>query len=124
LKFPADSLVQEKKLDELKARLERLGIDLSQVIEKAITSSGPGGQKANRAKSGVQLKYEPSGLIVRCVRERARSVNRYIALRKLADAVEARAGRKDSLAQAEIIKVRKQKDRRKRRRKQKRHHPV
>ena len=116
MRFPKDAPLKKEKLDELEQRLERLGIDLSRVEEKAVTSSGPGGQKANRSKCGVQLLYRPMGVVVRCARERARSVNRFLALRELADRVEHASAPGRTPRDIAAEKKRKQKDRRKRRR--------
>ena len=48
MKFPADSPVTAKKLDDLRERIARLGVDMALVDESFIRSSGPGGQKANK----------------------------------------------------------------------------
>ena len=82
------SEITPAKVDALKARIARLGINLAEVQENFISGSGHGGQKINKTSNTVQLKYPPLGLIVRCQRERQRSLNRFIALRELADQIE------------------------------------
>ena len=60
MKFPADAPVTAKKLDALRERIARLGVDIALIEESFIRSSGPGGQKANKTSSGVALAYAVS----------------------------------------------------------------
>jgi len=92
MKFPADSPVTAAKLNLLRERIARLGIDLAEVQESFIHTGGPGGQKINKTASGVRLAYPPLGIQVRWGRERSRAVNRFLALRALVDAIERRRG--------------------------------
>ena len=125
-------MTAEKKA-ALRERLARLAIDLAAVDEQAIRGSGPGGQKKNKTSSGVLLRYplpgQPGGgpppgapqgapsdetprlLVVRCSRERQHSLNRFLALRELADAVEQRVSPETSARLQEIARRRKQKAR-------------
>lgn len=117
MNFPADSPVTPAKLDDLRARIARLGIVMPSVDEQAVKGGGPGGQKVNKTSSGVLLRYELQGelLVVKWTRERSRSLNRFLALRELVDEVEARISPETSARIREIEKIRKQKDRRRRR---------
>jgi len=115
MNFPADAPVTAKKLDGLRERIARLRIDLAQVDESFVRSSGPGGQKANKTSSGVALAYGPLSLRVKWTRERSRALNRFLALRELADEVEARTSPETSARLKERERLRKQKDRRRRR---------
>ena len=117
MNFPSDAPVTPAKLDALRAQLARLTVDLARVDEQAIKSSGPGGQKVNKTSSGVLLRYELNGetLVVKWARERSRSLNRFLALRELADEIEMRVSPSTSTRLKEFEKIRKQKDRRRRR---------
>ena len=115
MKFPADSPVTPAKLDALRERIARLGVDLDAVQEKFVTARGPGGQKVNKTQSGVQLRYEPLELAVKWTRERSRALNRFLALRELVDEIEARVSPETSERVKQAEKLRKQKDRRRRR---------
>ena len=117
MKFPSDSPVTAAKLDALRSRIERLGIDLSQVDERFIRSGGPGGQKVNKTSAGVQLHYDLLKLVVKWTRERSRALNRFLALRELVDEIESRISPETSARIRRQEKVRKQKQRRRRRKK-------
>ena len=58
--------------------------------ESFIRGTGAGGQKINKTSSTVRLKHRPSGVEVRCQRERNQSVNRLLAWTELADRLEER----------------------------------
>ncbi len=117
MNFPSDSPVTPAKLNELKLRLARLGIDPAKIDEQAKKVGGPGWQKVNKTSSGVLLRYELGGemLVVKWTRERTRSLNRFLALRELADEIEIRVSPETSTRLKEREKIRKQKDRRRRR---------
>ena len=117
MNFPSDAPVTPAKLDALRTQLTRLTVDLARVDEQAVKGSGPGGQKVNKTSSGVLLRYELNGetLVVKWARERSRSLNRFLALRELADEIEMRVSPSTSTRLKEFEKIRKQKDRRRRR---------
>jgi peptide chain release factor len=115
--FPDDAPVTPEKKAALRARLARLGVDLARVEETSIRSGGPGGQKVNKTSSGVRLRY-PLGeeaLAVKWTRERSHALNRFLALRELADEVEMRTSPQTSERLAERERVRRRKSRSKRR---------
>ena len=115
LKFPADAPVTQAKLDQLRASIAALGMDLGQVQTRYIRASGPGGQKVNKTSSGVWLKYLPDGIQVKWTRGRSRALNRFLALRELVDEIEAARDPAGSRRIQEQERQRKQKKRRQRR---------
>lgn len=115
MKFPADAPVTEKKLEELRARIGRLGVDLAVVDEQFVRSPGPGGQKVNKTASAVVLRYPDLDLVVKWSRERSRALNRFLALRELVDEIEERVSPETSARLREQKTVRERKRRRKRR---------
>jgi protein subunit release factor B len=80
--------VSPAKVAEVLARLAALRIDPAAIEEQFVRGGGPGGQKINKTSSCVLLRYAPLGLVVRCQRDRRRSVNRFLALRELVDRAE------------------------------------
>ncbi|MBI4323222.1 MAG: peptide chain release factor-like protein [Candidatus Omnitrophica bacterium] len=103
----------------LAERMRRLGVSEGDLEERFLRSSGPGGQRANKVSTCVVLRHRPSGLEVRCQRERLQALNRFLARRLLLDRLEAqRLGRLSEAAQR-IAKIRRQKRRRSRRAKEK-----
>jgi peptide chain release factor len=113
--FPTDAPVTSTKLDLLRARIQRLRVDLNAVEAQFIKASGPGGQKTNKTSSGVRLAYPPLALQVKWTRERSQALNRFLALRELVDQIELRVSPETSTRLQEQRRVRKQKDRRYRR---------
>jgi protein subunit release factor B len=110
-KFP----VSPVKIEELMSRIQRLKIDLNEISEQFTRSSGKGGQKVNKSSSCVVLSYPPLGLVVKMQKDRQRSLNRFFALRELADRIEMKISPETSLRLKEIEKIKKQKSRRLRR---------
>ncbi|MBE7467176.1 MAG: peptide chain release factor-like protein [Planctomycetes bacterium] len=115
MRFPDEAPVTPAKKVGLRAQLIRLGVDLNAVDERFVKASGPGGQKVNKTESGVQLRYAPLELTVKWTRERSRALNRFLALRELAEEIELRISPGTSTRLKEQSRVRKQKDRRRRR---------
>lgn len=111
--------ITKEKFDELRARMEACGIREDDLIEKFILGSGKGGQKINKSSSCVYLKHLPSGIEVKCQRERSRELNRFIARRELCEKVEEKLFQAKSEKQKEIAKIRRQKQRRSRKQKEK-----
>lgn len=75
---------------EIEARLHALGTSIADVDERFIRGSGPGGQKINKSSSCVSLRHRPTGIEVRCQRERSQSANREIAWAELGEKLAAR----------------------------------
>jgi len=82
--------VSTEKVKALANRMAKLGVSENDFSESFIRSSGPGGQKVNKSSSQVHLVHLPTGLFVKCQRERSQSLNRFLARRLLLDKIEAR----------------------------------
>ncbi len=80
--------VTTKKLEELRLRMKQLGVVDKDLNESFVRGSGRGGQKINKTNNCVYLIHEPSGIVVRCHREREREINRFLARRALCDELE------------------------------------
>jgi protein subunit release factor B len=74
----------------IQTRLDRLGVRASDIEERFIRGSGPGGQKINKTSSTVWLRHQPTGIEVRCQAERSQAANRESAWREMCDRLEAR----------------------------------
>jgi len=104
--------VSKEKEEALQKRMESLGIQEKDIVEKFIRSSGKGGQKVNKASTCVYLKHIPTEIEVKCQIERYQGLNRYLARKILADKVESLIRGKESEEQQRIEKIRRQKRRR------------
>ncbi|MCM2267074.1 MAG: peptide chain release factor-like protein [Elusimicrobiales bacterium] len=111
MNFPELSDITPAKTAALKERIARLGIDLRLVDEQFTRGGGKGGQKINKTSNAVLLRYAPLDLVVRCQRERKRSLNRFLALRELVDEIEVRISPETSGRLAEIERIRRRKAR-------------
>jgi protein subunit release factor B len=99
----------------LEERLARLGVRAEDLEESFVHSGGKGGQNVNKVATCVVLVHRPTGLAVKCQRERTQGANRLIARQMLADKIEERKLGAASKRQQEAEKVRRQKRRRSRR---------
>lgn len=111
-------MVGKEKREALQRRMEKLGIQEEDLIEKFIRGSGHGGQKINKTSSCVYLQHRPTGLEVKCQAERSRSMNRFLARRELCDQIEEIELGEKSARRQRIEKIRRQKRRRSRRQRQ------
>ena len=107
--------VSPEKEEALRLRMERLGIRDQDIIEKFIRSGGKGGQKVNKTSTCVYLKHIPTGIEVKCQKERSQSLNRFLARRILADKIEKVILGKLSEEEQRIEKIRRQKRKRSKR---------
>jgi peptide chain release factor 2 len=53
------------------------------IEEKAIRSSGPGGQHVNKTSSAIQLRHIPTNILITCQAERSQHKNRSMAMKML-----------------------------------------
>jgi protein subunit release factor B len=113
-KFP----VSEQKEAELYRRYAALGVREQDIDETFTRSGGHGGQNVNKTSTAVMLTHRPTGLQVRCERERSQGLNRFIARRLLLDKIEERQRGFAAAERARIEKIRRQKRKRSRRARQ------
>ncbi len=106
--------VSDEKNRWLAARMAELGVREEDLEEQFVRSSGKGGQHVNKSSTCVFLRHRPTGLEVKCMRERSQSVNRFLARRELMEKIAALAGL-PTAATAERERIRRQKARKKRR---------
>lgn len=110
------SLDKEKALSE---RMKNLGVLETDFEESFIRSSGPGGQKVNKSSTCVYLVHLPSGLSVKCQRERSQILNRFLARRLLLDKIERQQKGFIAEEKEKLEKIRRQKRKRSKRAKEK-----
>jgi len=92
----------------LQKRLTKLRVREEDLQEEFVRGSGPGGQKINKTSSTVVLRHLPTGLEVRCQRERSQVMNRYWARMELCDRLEAAREEARMALQNEREKTRRQ----------------
>lgn len=109
--------VNPEKEAALARTMERLGIREADLVERFVKGSGKGGQKINKTSSCVYLLHEPTGIEVKCQRERSQALNRFLARRELCERVEARIEGEKSAREQAREKIRRQKRRRSRKQK-------
>ena len=105
--------VSEEKNKWLREQMEALAIQEKDIEEKFIRSSGHGGQNVNKTSTCVYLKHLPTGIEVKCMKDRSQSINRFLARRELLKRIEGLSGQ--SSVDVKRDKIRKQKAKSKRR---------
>ncbi len=110
-----DFAVSVEKNLWLRNRMSELGVDEKDILEKFVRSSGKGGQKVNKTSSCVYIRHIPTGIEVKCMKERSQSVNRFLARRLLLERIEETLKGGESAQNAKADKIRKQKLRRRKR---------
>jgi len=107
--------ISPEKENALLERMNRLGVSEGDLRETFVRSSGPGGQNVNKVSSCVQLLHLPTGLSVKCQKERSQALNRFLARRLLLDRIERVQRGVLQAEQMKIEKIRRQKRRRSKR---------
>ena len=114
-----DFAISDSKQKQLYAKFEKYNVKESDLEEKFIRSPGKGGQNVNKTSTAVYLKHKPSGIEVKCSRERTQGINRFLARRLLIDKIEQKELGALSQKQKAIEKIRRQKRKRSKRAKEK-----
>jgi protein subunit release factor B len=108
-------IVSPEKEKFLSERMQALGVREQDIDEQFVRSSGAGGQKVNKTSTCVVLHHRPTGIRVKCQRERSQALNRFLARRILLDKIEAKLRGTHAAERQEIARIRRQKRRRSRR---------
>ncbi len=90
----------------LRARFVSLDVRPEDVEERFVRGAGAGGQKINKTSSTVWLRHRPTGVEVRCQRERSQTVNRLLAWAELGAKLEERQRAEAARRQEEQEKMR------------------
>jgi protein subunit release factor B len=109
------NIVSPGKEKPLLERMQALGVREQDIEEHFVRSSGAGGQKVNKTSSCVVLYHRPTGIRVKCQKERSQALNRFLARRILLDKIETKLRGAESAEQQEIARIRRQKRKRSRR---------
>jgi len=112
----AVSSIKEKLLKE---KMEALNIREEDIRESFVRSGGRGGQNVNKTSTCVYLKHVPTGIEVKCSKERSQALNRYHARVILTKKVEQLIKGRESEDIQRIEKIRRQKRKRSKRAKEK-----
>jgi protein subunit release factor B len=111
--------VSPAKEENLKGKMRRFGVKEADLTERFIRSRGRGGQHVNKASTCVYLKHNPTGIEVKCSRERSQILNRFLARRILVGKIEKMVLGRASEERQRIEKIRRQKRKRSKRAKEK-----
>ncbi len=110
----ADFGVSLEKDKALRDKMVHLGIREQDIVESFVRAKGPGGQNVNKTSTCVYLKHIPTGIEVKCQKERVQALNRYIARKLLLSKIETLILGELSQERQRIEKIRRQKRRRSR----------
>src|ERR671918_61785 len=108
-------MVSPEKQKFLLERMHALGVREQDIDEQFVRSSGAGGQKVDKVSTCVLLHHRPTGVRVKCQRERSQALNRFLARRILLDKIEAKLRGARTTKEQEIARIRRQKRKRSRR---------
>src|SRR5437016_7505810 len=110
--------VSLEKEQQLKQRMNALGVREADLEETFVRSGGHGGQNVNKTSTCVMLVHRPTRLQVKCQATRQQGLNRFLARRLLLDKIEALQKGHVDAERSRIEKIRRQKRKRSRRAKQ------
>jgi len=99
--------------------MSALGVREEDIEESFVRSQGAGGQHVNKTSSCVVLLHRPTGIRVKCQTERSQALNRFLARRRLLDAIEERRQGFVAAERDRVEKLRRQKRKRSKRAREK-----
>lgn len=111
-------IISPAKQEALKKRMLELGIDEADLEESFVRGAGSGGQKINKTSSCVYLLHRPSGIEIKCQKDRSQAANRFFARRELCEKLAEKIEGEKSARRQKAEKIRRQKRRRSRRAKE------
>lgn len=111
--------VSQKKIEALEQAMKRLGIKPADLTESFVRSGGAGGQNVNKVATCAVLKHLPSGLVIKCQKDRSQGMNRYVARKILVARLDAQIHGRESEEAKRIAKIKRQKRKRSKRAKDK-----
>ena len=111
--------VSKEKLLKLQQWMEELEIYEEDIVENFIRGSGSGGQKINKSSTCVQLIHKPSGIEIKCQKERSQSLNRFFARRELCEKIATKIKGIQTAKKQKVEKIKRQKRRRSKKAKEK-----
>ena len=112
-------MISARKWEALRRKMATFGIKESDLDEKFVRSSGPGGQNVNKVSSRVMLHHRPTGMRVSNQESRSQGDNRYYARRILVERMDEKIRGRESAAAKKRHKIRQQKRKRSKRAKAK-----
>ena len=86
---------------DVRRRLAALRVEPSEIEERFVRGSGPGGQKINKTSSTIWLQHRPTGTEVRSQEERSQAANRGRAWALLCAKLEAQRAAAAAAARAQ-----------------------
>ena len=110
-------MISLKKQAEIRQLMEQCNVNENDLIETFILGTGKGGQKQNKTHTCVYIKHKPTGLDVKCQKDRSREINRYLARRLLCEKIMQKDDTVVSKKELSIEKIQKQKQKKKQRQK-------
>ncbi len=111
--------VNPEKEKALYEKMSALDIKEEDIEESFVRSGGKGGQNVNKTSTCVYLRHLPTGVDVKCQKERSQSLNRYYARAILVEKIERLIKGKESEHIKAVEKIRRQKRKRSKKAKEK-----